>query len=93
MRPKGIENLAAFSATEESSSSIGKREEDSFHRDSRSRSEKKGKTSTANSTWWCGPRLYLDWVKMALGLPEGPSYPGHSPHTKHFRLTGYRLYK
>ena len=21
---------------------------------------------------------------MAVGLPEGPSYPGHSPHTNHF---------
>ena len=24
------------------------------------------------------------WVEMAVGLPEGPSYPGHSPHTNHF---------
>ena len=35
--------------------------------------------STAASTWWCGPRLRLGWVKMAVGLPEGPSYSGHSP--------------
>ena len=35
--------------------------------------------STAASTWWCGPRPRLGWVKMAVGLPEGPSYPGHSP--------------
>ena len=26
----------------------------------------------------------LGWVKMAVRLPEGPSYPGHSPHTNHF---------
>ena len=35
--------------------------------------------STAASTWWCGPRPRLDWVEMAVGLPEGPTYPGHSP--------------
>ena len=35
--------------------------------------------STASSTWWCGPRPRLGWVEMAVGLPEGPSYPGHSP--------------
>ena len=35
--------------------------------------------STAASTWWCGPRPRLGWVKMAVSLPEGPSYPGHSP--------------
>ena len=35
--------------------------------------------STAASTWWCGPRPRLGWVKMTVGLPEGPSYPGHSP--------------
>ena len=29
--------------------------------------------------WWCGPRPRLGWVKIAVGLPEGPSYPGHSP--------------
>ena len=23
--------------------------------------------------------LRLGWVEMAVGLPEGPSYPGHSP--------------
>ena len=40
--------------------------------------------STAASTWWCGPQPRLDWVKMAVGLPEGPSYPGHSPYTSHF---------
>ena len=34
--------------------------------------------STAASTWWCGPRPRLGWVEMAVGLPEGPSYPGHS---------------
>ena len=26
----------------------------------------------------------LGWVKTAVGFPEGPSYPGHSPHTKYF---------
>ena len=26
----------------------------------------------------------LDWVKMTVGLHEGPSYPGHSPYTNHF---------
>ena len=35
--------------------------------------------STAVSTWWCGPRPRLGWVEMAVGLPKGPSYPGHSP--------------
>ena len=35
--------------------------------------------STAASTWWCGPRPRLGWVEMAVGLSEGPSYPGHSP--------------
>ena len=35
--------------------------------------------STATSTWWCGPPTRLGWVKMAVELPEGPSYPGHSP--------------
>ena len=35
--------------------------------------------STAASTWWCGPRPRFSWVEMAVGLPEGPSYPGHSP--------------
>ena len=34
---------------------------------------------TAASTWWCGPRPRLGGVEMAVGLPEGPSYPGHSP--------------
>ena len=29
--------------------------------------------------WWCSPRPCLGWVEMAVGLPEGPSYPGHSP--------------
>ena len=40
--------------------------------------------SIASSTWWCGPQSYLGWVKIAVGLPEGPSCPGHSSHTKHF---------
>ena len=35
--------------------------------------------STAASTWWCGPRPRLGWVEVAVGLPEGPSYPVHSP--------------
>ena len=35
--------------------------------------------STATSTSWCGPRPRLGWVKMAVGLSEGPSYPRHSP--------------
>ena len=35
--------------------------------------------STAASTWWCGPRPCLGWVEMAVGLPDGPSYSGHSP--------------
>ena len=34
---------------------------------------------TAASTWWCGPRPCLGWDEMAVGLPEGPRYPGHSP--------------
>ena len=33
----------------------------------------------ATPTWWCGPRPRLVWVEMAVGLPGGPSYPGHSP--------------
>ena len=32
-----------------------------------------------SSTWWCGPRPRLGWVEMAVGVPEGPSYLGHSP--------------
>ena len=39
--------------------------------------------SRAASTWWCGPRIRLGWVEMAVGLPEGPSYsrapPSHKP--------------
>ena len=35
--------------------------------------------STAASAWWCGLLPRLGWVKMAVGLPEGPSYPGHFP--------------
>ena len=35
--------------------------------------------STAASTWWCGPWPRLGWIEMAVGLPGGPSYPGHSP--------------
>ena len=35
--------------------------------------------STAASTWWCGPRPRLGCVEMAVGLPEGPSYPRHFP--------------
>ena len=35
--------------------------------------------STAASTWWCGPRPQSGWIEMAVGLPEGPSYSGHSP--------------
>ena len=34
---------------------------------------------TAASTWWCGPRPRLGWVKMVIGLPESPGYRGHSP--------------
>ena len=34
--------------------------------------------------WWCGPQPHLGWVKMAVGLYEGPNYPGHSPHSNHF---------
>ena len=37
--------------------------------------------STAASPWWCGPQTHLGWVEMAVGLPEGFSYPGHSPQT------------
>ena len=40
--------------------------------------------SIAASMWWCAPRPCLGWVKMAVGLPECPRYPGHSPHTNHF---------
>ena len=35
--------------------------------------------STTTSTWWRSPRSRLGWVEMAVGLAEGPSYPGHSP--------------
>ena len=35
--------------------------------------------STAALAWWCDPRSRLGWVKMVVGLSEGPSYPGHSP--------------
>ena len=31
-----------------------------------------------------GPRPRLGWVEMAVGLPEGPSYPGHSDRTNRF---------
>ena len=34
--------------------------------------------ATAASTWWWGPRPRLGWVESAVGLPKGPSYPGHS---------------
>ena len=34
--------------------------------------------STAASTWWCGPGPRLGWVEMAVGLPKGSRYPGHS---------------
>ena len=33
--------------------------------------------STAALTWWRGPQPRLDWVKMAVGLSEGLSYPGN----------------
>ena len=45
----------------------------------KSRKPSKLHQSTAASTWWCGPQPRLGWVEMAVGLPEGPSYPGHSP--------------
>ena len=35
--------------------------------------------STATSSWWYGPRPCLSWVEMAVGLPEGPSYPRALP--------------
>ena len=35
--------------------------------------------STAVSTWWYGLQPRLGWAEMAVDLPEGPSYPGHSP--------------
>ena len=38
--------------------------------------------STAASTWWCGLQPCLGWVKIAVGLLDGPSYPGHSPTTQ-----------
>ena len=41
---------------------------------------------TAASMWWCGPRPCLGWVKMAVGLSEGPSYPGHSPSFFHYAV-------
>ena len=31
--------------------------------------------------WRCDHRPRLGWVKMAVGLPKGPSYPRHSPST------------
>ena len=34
---------------------------------------------TSGSTWWCYSRPRWGWFKMAVGLPEGPSYPGYSP--------------
>ena len=34
--------------------------------------------SIAASTWLCGLQSCLSWVKMAVGSPEGRSYPGHS---------------
>ena len=37
--------------------------------------------STAASTWWCGRRALLGWIEIAVGLPEGLSYPEHSPRT------------
>ena len=40
--------------------------------------------SKAASTWWCGSRPRLGWVKMAVGFPEGLSYPGHYPHANLF---------
>ena len=36
--------------------------------------------SAAASTWSCGTRPRLGWVKMVVGLPEGPSYCRQSPH-------------
>ena len=44
------------------------------------------RTAPINSrpTWWCGPQSSLVWIKMAVGFPEGLSYPRHSPHTNHF---------
>ena len=32
--------------------------------------------STAASTWWCCLRPRFGWVEMAVGLPDGSSYPG-----------------
>ena len=40
--------------------------------------------STAASTWWCGPRPRLGWVKMAVGLLKGLSYRGYFPPTNYF---------
>ena len=40
--------------------------------------------SKAASTWWCGPQPRLGWVQIAVGFPEGPSYPGHSTLANHF---------
>ena len=34
--------------------------------------------------WWYGLQPRWGWVEMAVGLPECPSYPGHSPYTNHF---------
>ena len=34
---------------------------------------------TTAASRWCGLRPRLGWVKIVVGLPEGPSYPGHSP--------------
>ena len=35
--------------------------------------------STATSTWWGSPRSCFGWVKTAVGLSKGHSYPELSP--------------
>ena len=84
MRPKRMEDLAAFSAREVKRAAAT---EERKRRVVLCRRTVRGKIiparfhklheSTAASTWWCRPRL--GWVEMAVGFPEGPSYPGHSP--------------
>ena len=37
-------------------------------------------STAAASAWWYGPGPHLEWIKIAVGLFEGPIYLGHSSH-------------